>query len=50
MGGNAACWIDHLKIQGGVPTMFPGFEHIFIDQYMPLDDKNIARDKLQELL
>ena len=29
--------------------MFPDFEHMFIDQYMPLDDKNIARDKLQEL-
>ena len=29
--------------------MFPDFERMFIDQYVPLDDKNIAWDKLQEL-
>ena len=29
--------------------MFPDFECMFIDQYVPLDDKNIAQDKLQEL-
>ena len=29
--------------------MFPYFEHMFIDQYAPLDDKNIAQDKLGEL-
>ena len=26
--------------------MFPDFERMFIDQYVPLDDKNIAQDKL----
>ena len=30
-------------------AMFPDFEHMFIDQYVPLDDNNIAQDKLQEL-
>ena len=49
MGGNAACWMDHLEVQGEVPATFPDFERMFIDQYAPLDDKNIARDKLQEL-
>ena len=49
MGGNAACWMDCLEIQGEVPTTFPDFERLFIDQYAPLDDKNIARDKLLEL-
>ena len=49
MGGNAARWIDRLEVQGEVHAIFPDFEHMFIDQYMPLDDKNIARDKLQEL-
>ena len=49
MGGNAAHWIDRLEVWGEVPTMFPDFECIFIDQYAPLDDKNNAQDKLQEL-
>ena len=49
MGGNTARWIDHLKVQGKVPTVFPDFEHIFIDQCTPLDDKKIAQDKLREL-
>ena len=26
-----------------MPTMFPDFERMFIDQYAPLDDKNIAQ-------
>ena len=29
--------------------MLPDFEGMFIDQYAPLDDKNIAQDKLQDL-
>ena len=29
--------------------MFDNFERMFIDQYAPLDDKNIAWDKLLEL-
>ena len=49
MGGNLACWADCLEIEGEAPAMFPDFEHIFIDQYAPLDDKNVAQDKLQEL-
>ena len=49
MGGNAAHWMDHLEVQGEVPTVFPDFKCIFIDQYAPLDDKNIAQYKLQEL-
>ena len=47
-GGKAACWMDHLEVWEA-PTKFPDFEHMFTDQYMPLDDKNIAQDKLQEL-
>ena len=29
--------------------MLPDFEHMFIDQYEPLDDKNVVQDKLPEL-
>ena len=49
MGGNAARWMDFLEVQGEVPTMYPDFKCMFIDQYAPLDDKNTAWDKLQEL-
>ena len=49
MGGKVACWMDQLEVQRKVSTMFPDFERMFIDQYMPLDDKNIAQDKSQEL-
>ena len=49
MGGNTARWIDCLEVQGEVPTTYPYFERMFIDQYTPLDDKNIAQEKLQEL-
>ena len=49
MGGNAAHWMDQLEVQGEAPTMPPDFERIFIDQYAPLDGKNVAQDKLQEL-
>ena len=47
MGGNAAHWLDYLEVQEEVPATFPDFERIFIDQYEPLDYKNIAQDKLQ---
>ena len=33
----------------GSTQNIPDFERMFIDQYAPLDDKNAARDKLQEL-
>ena len=49
MGGTVACWIDHIEVQREVPTMFPAFDRMIIDQYTILDDKSIARDKLQEL-
>ena len=49
MGGSAARWMDHLEVWGEVPAMFPDFKHMFIDQYVPLDNKNAAWDKLQEL-
>ena len=49
MGGNATRWIDRLEVWGEAPKMFPDFKRMFIDQYTPLDDKNIAQDKLQEL-
>ena len=46
MGGNVTRWMDCLEVQGEAPTTFPDFEHMFIDQYAPLDHKNIARDKI----
>ena len=49
MVGNAARWMDHIEVWGEVTATFPDFEHMFIDQYAPLDNKNIAQDKLQEL-
>ena len=49
MGGNAARWMDRLEVRGNAPTTFPEFEKLFLDQYAPLDDKNVARDKLREL-
>ena len=49
MGSKAACWMDQLEVWGEVPAMFPNFELMFIDQYTPLDNKNVAWDKLWEL-
>ena len=49
MGGNAVCWMDRLEVWREVPAMFPDLEHMYIDQYAPLDDKNAAQDKLWEL-
>ena len=48
MGGNAARWIDRLELRAKAPTF--DFTHMFIDQYAPLDDENIALDNLQELM
>ena len=31
MGGNAACWMDRLEVQGEVRTAFPDFKRMFID-------------------
>ena len=45
MGGNLACYIDYLEVWEEVCAMFPGFERMFIDHYVPLDDKNTAQDK-----
>ena len=41
--------MDFLEIQEEAPAIFHDFERMFIDQYVPLNNKNIARDKLQEL-
>ena len=41
--------MDHLEELREAPAMFPDFDCMFIDQYIPLDDKNVAQDKLQEL-
>ena len=49
MGGNAACWMNHLEVWGEAPTMSQDFERMFIDQHAPLDDKNVAQDELREL-
>ena len=49
MQGNVARWMNCLEVQGEVHAMLPDFERMFIDQYVPLDDKNVAQDKLQEL-
>ena len=49
MGGNVAHCMDKPEVRGEVPTMLPDFKRMFIDQYAPLDDKNVAQDKLQEL-
>ena len=46
MGGNAAHWMDLLEVRVEAPALFPDFERMFIDQYAPLDDKNIAQEKL----
>ena len=46
MGKNTAYWMNRLEVQEEAPTMFLDFEHMFIDQYAPLDNKNIARGKL----
>ena len=48
MGGNTACCMDYPEVQVEAPVVFPDFEHMFIGEYAPLDDKNIAQDKLQE--
>ena len=40
--------MDRLEVQGHAPN-FPEFEKLFINQYAPLDDKNVVRDKLHQL-
>ena len=32
-----------------MPTSFEEFERVFLEHYSPLDDANVARDKLREL-
>ena len=49
MGGNVARLMDKLEVQGNVPKSFPVFKKLFINQYTPLGDKNIAKDKLHKL-
>ena len=49
IGGNTIHCIDHLEVWEEVPAAFPEFETMVIDQYAPLDNKNVAWDKLQEL-
>ena len=41
--------MDRLELQIEVPTIFPNFKHMFMDQYVPVDENNIAWNKLQEL-
>ena len=40
--------MDYLEVWE-VPAIFLDFERMFIEQYALLDNKNTARDKLQEL-
>ena len=49
MAGNVARWMGRLEVQGHTPNNFPEFKKLFINYYTPLDDKNVARDKLREL-
>ena len=49
MASNTARWIDKLEVQGHVLNSFLEFEKLFINQYAPLNNKNVARDKLCEL-
>ena len=46
MAGNAARWMDRLEVQGNTPNSFSEFKKLFKNQYAPLHDKNIAKDKL----
>ena len=48
MAGNVARWMDTLEVQGHALNSFPKFEKLFINQYAPLDNKNIGRDKLHK--
>ena len=50
MGGNKVGWMDRLEAQGNAPNSFLELEKLLSNQYALLDNKNIARDKLQELL
>ena len=49
MAGNAVRWMDSIQSTRPCSNNFPEFEKLFINQYAPLNDKNIARDKLCEL-
>ena len=46
MGGNAARWMDRLEVQGSAKNIFPELDKLLINQYILLDDKNMARYKL----
>ena len=41
--------MDRLEVQGNALNSFPEFEKLFINQYTPLDNKNVAWNELQEL-
>ena len=49
MGGNTEKWMNRLEVHGNAPNSFLEIEKLFINQYSPLDDENIAHDKLYEL-
>ena len=41
--------MDRLEVQVYAPNSFPEFKKLFINQYAPLDNKNVAKDKLRKL-
>ena len=41
--------MNRIEVQGSTLGSFLGFKKLFINQYTPLDDKNIAKDKLYQL-
>ena len=41
--------MDWLEVWEEVPKIFSDFERMLIDHYAPLNNKNVAQDKLQEL-
>ena len=49
MVGNTARCMDRLEVQGHAPNSLPEFKKLFINKNAPLDNKNIARDKLHKL-
>ena len=46
---NAERWMDTLEVQGNALNSFLQLKKLYINQYTPLDNKNIAQDKLCKL-
>ena len=49
MGCNTERYMDRLEVQGNAPNSFSEFKKLLLNQYAPLDNKDVVQDKLHAL-